>query len=366
MQRPEQDAEQDDGPGLVGGGERDRHHEQQGGDAKRDLGERHQRHQMQRLPRLGRQGLPARRRPDQKHGQEQPDRQPAMDELRRGRAFERVQPGRLGGQELARQQPAVHQRERVVEEAAVEPGHEAAEADGEAGEDEESDQMPAQTRGNGRVVRFGTRPQQAEGEPEHVAVNDERQAEMEDEAILADRDLLAEAARHHEPAEEALQPAEQEQGGKMRRHPLGDAAADQEPEEGQGEDDADQPAEQTMGPFPPEDRLELGQAHAGIEGAVLRDRAVEVEDPLPLGLGERRQGAHERRPFHDREAGFGQAGDAADDYDGEDHQAAAEQPQGDGAVGTPVGRGAGAAQALVGGEDHARDVARGHPQGKAL
>src|SRR6267142_1852378 len=71
----------------------------------------------------------------------------------------------------------------------------------------------------------------------------------------------------------------------------GNAPAQQEPQEGQREGDADEPPPQPVQPFPEEDRLEIRERHPGMDEAELRDLAVARELGLPGGLAERRQDA---------------------------------------------------------------------------
>ena len=118
--------------------------------------------------------------------------------------------------------------------------------------------------------------------------------------------------------------------GRSRRSILsGRPKPDQRHNEGQ----PDQPAPQPMGPFQPEDLLEAGEAEALVHQGVLRDLLVEVVQPLPFRVVHRRQRAGERRPFHDRKAGAGQAGDAAQHDHHQDHECDGEQPGRDAAGG---------------------------------
>ena len=50
----------------------------------------------------------------------------------------------------------------------------------------------------------------------------------------------------------------------------------------------------------------------------------------PLRFGERRHHAHDGAPVHHRQAGAGEAGNAAENDHGEDSGAANQQPDGDG------------------------------------
>src|SRR4029077_13726142 len=84
-------------------------------------------------------------------------------------------------------------------------------------------------------------------------------------------------------------------------------SAPQEPEERHEIGDADKPPEQPVAPFPPEDRLELIETHAGVELTILRNGFVGFESLAPLCPTERRQGAGDGFPFDDRKPRFGQA-----------------------------------------------------------
>ena len=152
---------------------------------------------------------------------------------------------------------------------------------------------------------------------------------MRRQPILRNLDAIGEAGGDHPPANGALQRPEPEDEPEprlqARRHP----AAPEEPEKRQQERDADEPANEPVHPLPPIDRLELIEAHAAIELAVLRDGLVFLEFGLPLGLAERRQRAHDRPPFGDREPGFGEPRRAADEHHEEDERSDGIKPQPD-------------------------------------
>src|ERR1044072_2052551 len=61
------------------------------------------------------------------------------------------------------------------------------------------------------------------------------------------------------------------------------AAAPQEPEKRKQECGAGEPGSQAMGPFPPIDRLEIGERHGAVERVALRDRMVFLELRLQRG-----------------------------------------------------------------------------------
>ena len=63
-----------------------------------------------------------------------------------------------------------------------------------------------------------------------------------------------------------------------------------------------------------------------VQQRVLRDLLIQPEQLLPVGVVQRRQDAADRRPFHDRQAGAGQPGDAAEHDHDQDHAGDDEQP----------------------------------------
>src|SRR5665647_2815213 len=76
-------------------------------------------------------------------------------------------------------------------------------------------------------------------------------------------------------------------------------AAPHEPQERQQVSDPDHAPEQPVAEFPPEDRLERGEIHAGVHFAILRDLLVGLERLRPLLLVQRRQRAGDRFPLDD-------------------------------------------------------------------
>ena len=139
------------------------------------------------------------------------------------------------------------------------------------------------------------------------------------------------ARRHHPPADRALQRAETEDQPQPPPQIRGQHAAPHEPEKRQQIGDADHAPEQPVAPFPPENRLELGKRHAGVDFAILRDGLVGLERLRPLRLVERRQHAGDRLPLDDRKPGFGQPRGAADQHHQRDQRGDRDQPPSDGA-----------------------------------
>jgi len=80
-------------------------------------------------------------------------------------------------------------------------------------------------------------------------------------------------------------------------------------------------------PFPPIDGLELIEAHAPLELGIFGDLLIRLEGLLPIGLGERRHGAHDGLPLGDGEARIGEPRGAADKDHGDDEQREDAKPE---------------------------------------
>ena len=129
---------------------------------------------------------------------------------------------------------------------------------------------------------------------------------MRREPIRAHARNIDQPAFNHVPAERALQTAEHEHDDQFGCQRAFDATADEKVKKRHQKDHANQPAEQTVRPLDIEYALELVQRHPGIYLLVLRSLLVFIEGLLPLGLAERRNGAHDRVPFDNRKSGAGQ------------------------------------------------------------
>ena len=148
---------------------------------------------------------------------------------------------------------------------------------------------------------------------------------------MADVGPILEAGFDHVPAERALEPAEDQQPDHLPAVAPGNRPHRREADEPHGEDESDQPSEKTVDELPPVNVLELGQGHArrAVDLAIFRGRPIKGEGVLPIGVGKRRDSAGNGVPLGDREAAFGEAGDAADDDHGEDHRGDQEQQVGE-------------------------------------
>jgi hypothetical protein len=179
--------------------------------------------------------------------------------------------------------------------------------------------------------------------PDQGGEKDEGQTQMGRQTFGRDTDPLGQAARHHPPADQPLQPAQDQQHQTAPDQPVGHGplAEDrtrgrdptgQEEDQRQTEDQAHPAPDQPMQPFPPEDALELAQAHPGVDLGVLRDLLVFIEGLGPLRVVQRRDRPHDRLPFGDGQTRSGQSGYASDHHHQEDDGRRGEQPHGDGAV----------------------------------
>ena len=228
---------------------------------------------------------------------------------------------------------AIHQRPGVRRVSAFEAGDERARDDlqiDEAAEDNGRQPRGWRCRGSCRVLL----PLLAdrEREPERVSRDHRGQGQMRGESVLAYGDAVAanEAARHHEPAERSLRPAQNEQREDLRNEWLGNGPPQHEIGEWQQEHEADEAAQQPVRPFPPEDRLEAFEAEALVHRLILRDLLVFLEGVLPGGLAHRRQRAQDRLPFRDRQARAGKPRGPADHDHGQHKRCHGEKPDTDG------------------------------------
>ena len=167
------------------------------------------------------------------------------------------------------------------------------------------------SRRRGRRRRLLRKPAQR---PDDAGIDQQRQHEMGGKAVLRNFHPLAQSRCHHPPADRTLQRAETEDQPQPPPEVGAERAAPEKPEKRQQIGNADHAPEQAMAPFPPEDRLELAEIHAGIEFAILRNPLVALERLLPLLLLERRQRAGHRLPLDDRKPGFGETRRATDQH----------------------------------------------------
>jgi hypothetical protein len=137
------------------------------------------------------------------------------------------------------------------------------------------------------------------GRPDQRRIDEAGERKMKGEPVLRNRDALGEPRGHHPPAHRALHRAQGENPRQGDAEPAIDPAAPHQPQERQQEHRADQAAEHPVAPLPPEDGLELLEAHATIDALILRDGLVFIEFRLPIGLRQRRHDPGDRLPFDD-------------------------------------------------------------------
>jgi hypothetical protein len=150
---------------------------------------------------------------------------------------------------------------------------------------------------------------------------------MRGEAVLAHMRVVHQTALDHVPAEQALQPAQDEHGCQARNQRSPDAAADQEIQKREQKHHSDGASQETVRVFEPVNALEAVQVHARVDLLVLRGFSVEAECRIPLRLAERRHDAEDGVPLHHRQPRAGESGHAAEHHHGIDHGAADHQPE---------------------------------------
>ena len=194
-------------------------------------------------------------------------------------------------------------------------------------------QPPRDRRG---LAACRLRIQHAQSSPQDGGIQGEREHEMHHQPVRRHRGAVGrEAGGHHEPAHAALSAAEQEQPNQPAAHPAqrlscGKDPARPEPEQRHQERQADQPTPEPVQIFQPEDPLEALDTEPLVQQGILRDLLVQLEQPLPLRIRDRRQCATEGGPFHDGQSRSGQPCGATQQDHAQDHHADAEQPNGHG------------------------------------
>ena len=143
---------------------------------------------------------------------------------------------------------------------------------------------------------------------------------------MADRRRVDLAARNHDLADDALQPAEGEQQQVPRQLPQRNGAAHDEPGHRQREEQAEKTAQQAVQVLEPENALEIVDVEMRIHLDEFGRLLVDLEYALPFGVARRRNGAHDRPPLGHRQAGPRKARDAAEHDHRENERAAREQP----------------------------------------
>ena len=229
-----------------------------------------------------------------------------------------------------RDKSPAHQRPFIIDETGAQAGDERAEADLDQNQQQQRRRFLTQAMGGG-AEQIAIVGEQAGGGPQNRGESDAGEQKVDRQPFLRHFDAMDEARGHHPPADEALERAKGENAGEAPAQAADDLAAGEEPQEGQGEDYADEPAQQAMAPLPGENGLEAAQVHVGKQFPILRDMLVFFECGAPVGLVQRRQDAGYRLPFGDGKAGFGQPRGAADDDHGENAGGDDPQPQADGA-----------------------------------
>ncbi len=244
-----------------------------------------------------------------------------MIELHRQRVFEKIPPPWLLEQKTIRNQRPAHQWPGIRNQTCVEARHQPAK------EYLQEDQAEQNRTDEAKGLRRRLPPVPEAGrDPQHIGKNGAGKRQMDRQPILTDIRARSQAARHHPPADGPLQPSENEDAREPRREAAANPACRPEPDQRDEESDADEATEKAMRPFPPEDRLEIRQAHALVDQLVFGNLLIFGEFLLPGRLVQWRNHAVDRLPFGDRKPGIGQAGRAADQNHQHDQQGNPVQP----------------------------------------
>ena len=139
---------------------------------------------------------------------------------------------------------------------------------------------------------------------------------------------VVEAARHHHPAYEALQCAEQKEDNEGAYHLPVEIAAHEEVHKPYEEDDAQHTRPEAVQPLPEEDAFKVFEGVAAVHVFELAYLFVAIEGVVPLLGVERGQYAEDRVPLGDGKAGAGEAGNAAQQCLHNDHDDTGNEPPG--------------------------------------
>ncbi|PRD40137.1 UNVERIFIED_CONTAM: thiE [Trichonephila clavipes] len=315
----------------------DGHMQMRGGqgrdDAQRDLQDHHAEHRKKRRARDAIGGFAAFQESNDPEGEQQIPRY-AVIELHQPRIFKERRPKRpsghiegIGGEELA-----IHVGPGREGAARVDARDQRAQQDLQEGEMHQPGGQAKQTRlapaPGLQQLRLG--PAQQQHIPGDQAKDDEGDTQMRCQPVRGHIDHFAlQTGRHHPPADRALQPAQRTKAQQAAGPACRDLARSQKAHEAQRPDKADHPAKLPVPPFPPEDRLERRKVHAAVLKLVFRALLIFGEFLGPVGITQRRDGAVDRLPFGDRQAGIGQPGQPADDDHRRDQQENQHEPKPD-------------------------------------
>lgn len=321
---------------LVGSGQGNGNHVDEGADAESNL----QRNEMEEagdslFRSRGKDGLDLARAAvgnQSADGSEGGDGQDTVVKLDKRGVLEHVAPDQIRTVLVARvelvqelglggSQAVAHHRELVVNETGVETSNEGAREN--SGEDEHGEGSNGTAEDSkGRRLESSevldgllgeldglVSAENAETGKKHPGVADESGSKMGGETVLADtgvgagsKEVILETGLDHPPANEALEADESRDANKSASHARGDAATSNEVDGGEDEGHADEAAPETMSPLHEVDLLELGEGHARVEHLELGRGAVLFKLGLPLLLGARPEGTSDGSPFRDTQA----------------------------------------------------------------
>ena len=256
----------------------------------------------------------------------------AVDELHGERVLEQVLPPRVHGAEPVGNERAIHQRPGVVAHARIEPGDERPCPDLEDDEDAAGSTRPRRSSARAMVrpgvSRRATQTRAMNSSSAAVRCAARRYCETLVSVVRPEVTIHQPSApwrppRTKRPASGAARFQVKRRWNRKTRNGTAKTRPMTRPR-------ARWNHSQKI------DELELVERHALVEHLVLRDLLVGLELGLPVGVAQRRDDAGDRLPLGDRQAGFGQAREAADHDHRQHHQRDDIEPDADGLQ--PVGR----------------------------
>lgn len=238
---------------------------------------------------------------------------------------------------LRREESLAHPGEVVVDHASVKTGHESAGHGGREDQGAESGSHAAEgTELRGlkglknleSFLRVGEETVLAEdckAVPEHVEVCDESGAQMGGETVLRDarvgaglKKLILQTRLDHPPPNDTLEADESANASQAPRHGLADLLASDEEDGRKQEGDAHDSSPKSVSPFHPVDLLEVVQVHVRVEHLEFGTQLIPRVLIFPMLLAHGWEGAGDRSPFCDAQAGFRETCETTKDHDAKD------------------------------------------------
>lgn len=358
--------QQSQGSSLVGSSQRGGHQVQQSGDTQSDLdhGDTHDGVTGQEGL-SGQEGLEAVGHEQQsKGGGEGGGCQHSVVELDGHGVLEDVSPPQIGLVDLLGKQRVhelrlggydalSHEGEGVVDHSSVQAGDKGSRHGGEEHESAENSGVSLEGLENGVVelgkVRNGSRrvgdpsglSEHLDSGGEHGPVQNKGGSEMGGQTVGGDsgvgvigfHELVVETGLDHPPSNGSLETEEHGNDTESASNVGRDSLSGDKVDGGKNKGESDESTPQTVGPFHPENELELGQRDVGVEQLELGRALVLVELLDPVGLAHGGQRSGDGLPLRDGQTRFGETSQAAENNNTEHRHSGGNEP-----VADPLGR----------------------------